>query len=614
MALSTSDLEVSPSMGNTGGAFFACNRGMGGGIGDLFSFSYPTNFLGIRQNNTHFFTSCGRIELLYHTTQAALDPFPIFAYVNLDTVRDFMLSGSFFTGFTPDSANIWRFTYPDTIRGIVSPRDGEFFQVGDILTVKVAIQDTFTASLIINGQNIETKADLGGQNEVIFEEYTLTDSHVGSVSIVVEARNRGGTLVTLPTVRINVAIPEVAIFSPRNGDIYMAGDELKVGAVVQAATRTELEIGTHRQSVVHSAELRTVNFEPHTFTPDDVGDIDVTVTAYDNHGISASAIVQLQVARNPRADFLIAIDPGHYIGRNGNRIPQMPDVSQIGAELNWDWSNVTSRLATEATPPATAPHTIPTPDGTANIITPAGAVTPSGWNVSTERDDPAFRTPERPYFPSIQARERTQMREWEFNNAVTKHLISMLERKGYSVFNVAPEDDPRMSGKAPRDDDNGIGVNQRVERVNYEGADRIFNPFGRAADFCLSIHANAHILPANWFSGDAAVSSASGYETLYQPSSRPTSTTSRVYADIVRKSLIAIATTYGQRERSNRIYESTAHALLNRGRMPVVLPECGFMTNFHDAILLMDDEYRLRIAEALSTAIDEIYEHWRSNQ
>lgn len=181
------------------------------------------------------------------------------------------------------------------------------------------------------------------------------------------------------------------------------------------------------------------------------------------------------------------------------------------------------------------------------------------------------------------------------------------------MLNITPDDDPRMTGAAPRDDDNGINNSRRVARANYTGTEREFNEFGRAVDFCLSIHANA-IGSGDDFLGDPAVSSAAGIETLYQPATRPTSSISREYADIVQTKLAEIGRVYGQRERANRIFASSASALLTGTNMPTVLTESGFMTNFSDAILLMDDGYRRKTVEAMSDAVDEIFELWRSRR
>ena len=607
---------------DVGGSFSACNLGESVGLalatlGERFSFTYPTlPIIGTLRNNTFFSATGnrgGRLQLLCHTTQAELDPYRCYAYISLETLRDYMLSEGFFTRFAPNMpSSVWFFAHSVPLAEITAPRHNDNFQVADVIVVRASVQDVREAKLTINGQTIETRTGLSGR-EIVFSGYTLTDSDVGNLVIGVEAVNGQQIAVNLPSVRVNVSaipLPSIRITTPRNDDDFIARDSVAVEIEVEHAVRSEVAIGSHRQTIEHSLGRQIIRFDSYTFTSDSIGNVDISVTSENIQGMTTSDIVRVQVAKNPRSEFLIAIDPGHYIGRAGNRTPQLPDVRQTDTGLEWNWDNVTSRLATGVTPPATAPHTIPTPNGIATIITPNGAVTPSGWNVSTERDNPAFRTPERPHLPSTQATERIQMREWEFNNAVAKHLISALESKGYAVFNVAPEDDPLMSGVSPRDDDNGVGMNRRLNRVNNIGVDQGFNPFGRAADFCLSIHANAAGSGYD-FLGDANVSSESGYETFYQPATRPTSSISRDYATIVHRNLMIVARAYGQRERNNPVRAFSDHALLNRGNMPVVLPECGFMTNFHDAILLMDDEYRIRVAAALSNAVDEIYELWR---
>jgi len=307
MALSTSDLGVSPSINNTGGSFFACNRGMGGGIGYSFGFSYPTNLLGRPQNNTHFLTNCGRIELLCHTSQAGIDPFQIFAYISLETVSDFMLSGGFFTSFEPDSEHspsIWHFAYPGIIRGIASPPEGTRFRVGDMLSVRLIAQDTNTASLLINGRMVELKSDLGGQNDITFSDYPITANDIGNIVINAEVRNRGGTFVeiqsvTVPVSETETSEPDVIITYPRYSDVFAVGDTVTVEASVVNATRSELAIGNHSQELTHPCNRQSLRFDLYTFTSNDAGNTNVTVTAHNSQGNSVSYNINLLITPSP---------------------------------------------------------------------------------------------------------------------------------------------------------------------------------------------------------------------------------------------------------------------------------------------------------------------------
>jgi len=327
-----------------------------------------------------------------------------------------------------------------------------------------------------------------------------------------------------------------------------------------------------------------------------------------------SAVVEIEEEPEDRSEFLIAIDPGHFVGRAGNRTPQMPDIRRDEeGNLVPYWGNVDSQMAGSLT----APSTITTPDGEVTIFTEDGVTTPSGWNVSADRRNPAYGI-----VANEPETERIQMREWEFNNAVAVHLIGLLEARGYSVLNVAPENDPLMSGPPPqpgRDPLNGVSNTRRVGRANNTAPNQ--NSFGRRADYYLSIHANAAGNPNEF-------SERNGIETYYQSeflnnpdgsrSNNPSNSEytdferSRRYAHIMQRHLHANG--YGQRNIGVKRHWRREITVLFRTEMPTSLIEAGFFTNFREAILLMDTAYRQRTAEVLANAIDEIYEHWRENQ
>jgi N-acetylmuramoyl-L-alanine amidase len=313
-----------------------------------------------------------------------------------------------------------------------------------------------------------------------------------------------------------------------------------------------------------------------------------------------------------RSEFLIAIDPGHFVGTGDRRTPQMPNlVLNNNGNLEPNWDGLTSRLRVNPQRPienGSATPTITTPEGVVDIFLPDGVTTPSGWNVSADRDNPAHGVVD-----GVPARERIQMREWEFNNDVAVRLIALLEDRGYSVLNVAPQDDPRMTGAEASEIDhrisNGVGNPRRTSRANNYGLDATtFNTFGRQANFYLSIHANAAPFPANEFS------QPNGIETFFQPLSVSTSAVSQRCAAIIHDRLIGMGRGYGQSDRHLTAgFRSLDVHVLTATRMAAVLTESAFFTNFREAILLMDDTFRQRTAQALSDAIDEIYGLWRDN-
>ena len=309
-----------------------------------------------------------------------------------------------------------------------------------------------------------------------------------------------------------------------------------------------------------------------------------------------------------RSEFLIAVDPGHFIGSRGRRTPQMPDVIEDDeGNLQLNWESVNSSLL----PNAEAPHEINTPDSETTIVTADGVVTPSGWNASVNRDNPAYG------IPGELPRERFQMREWEFNNAVAVFLIPLLRNRGYSVLNVAPENDPLMS-IAGMEHDNGVHHHRRVRRAHNHADDP--NEFGREANFYLSIHADADADPrvVNATGNIVRFTNRNGIRTYHPPANArvngPRIALSQQYARIVQRHLMINGQSYDMEDRGISPPSGVHPHVLTHTEMPSVLIEAGFFTNFRDAILLMDDAYRRRTAERLLDAVDEIYREWRRSQ
>ena len=158
---------------SSSGSFSACRRGESTStdLGERFSFTYPTwPVIGVIRNN-EFFHAEGdrgnRLELLCHTTKAELDPDECYAYISLETLRDYMVGGNFFTSFSPSNSNIWSFAHARPLREITVPRDRESFQTGGTLAVRATIQDVDSASLILNGRTIETKTGLSNRSHTV---------------------------------------------------------------------------------------------------------------------------------------------------------------------------------------------------------------------------------------------------------------------------------------------------------------------------------------------------------------------------------------------------------------------------------------------------------------
>ena len=297
-----------------GGSFSACNQGESAGptlstLGERFSFTYPTwPLIGSIRNNT-FFVATGnrdsRLRLLCHTTQAELDPAICYAYISLETLREYMLEHGFFTSFAANMpANVWHFTHDEPLARITSPSHNESFHIGEVITVKATIQDVREATLYINDRAIETKADLT-ERDVVFSGYSLTDADVGNLNIRVVAQSGQWITVNLPPVRIRVAqsqVPEpyVWLVEPYDGGSFNVGDTVRVGVFIEGITHAELRIGDYRQVTTHPFNYLGYNFmfDPYTFTVDDVGGLSIAVTGTNSDGQTVTDAIHVQIAGN----------------------------------------------------------------------------------------------------------------------------------------------------------------------------------------------------------------------------------------------------------------------------------------------------------------------------
>lgn len=157
------------------------------------------------------------------------------------------------------------------------------------------------------------------------------------------------------------------------------------------------------------------------------------------------------------------------------------------------------------------------------------------------------------------------LREFQFNSAVAKYLISLLhEYEGVETLSVFA-------------DDVDVPLFMRTNIAN-----------DRKADLYLSIHANA--------SGDTW-SDAEGIETYIYATGG--------IAEEVAKTIhpILVART----KRKDRGVRVANFHVLRETKMPAVLFECGFMTNKQEVELLKSDEYRRKVAEALAEGVAEYY-------
>lgn len=149
--------------------------------------------------------------------------------------------------------------------------------------------------------------------------------------------------------------------------------------------------------------------------------------------------------------------------------------------------------------------------------------------------------------------------EKDINLEVTLKIKKLLENNGIKVI-------------LTRDNDRSIGLEERAALANENNA-----------DLFISIH-------CNYFEGSSDVS---GLECYYNPSS----TEGKVYAE----SIISAC------ENSERIHVRNAKpedfSVLRNTKMPAVLIEIGFMSNYAELINLTDESYQTHLAEKITEGI-----------
>ncbi len=171
---------------------------------------------------------------------------------------------------------------------------------------------------------------------------------------------------------------------------------------------------------------------------------------------------------------------------------------------------------------------------------------------------------------------KTQFLEYEFNRDIVKRIIAQLDEIGVQYFNVVPEVDI---------DDFLAG---RVERANNKESDlpKLF----------VSVHSNASPAASASTWGPPTVS---GIETWFYHGSKR----GQKLAGIFQEHLIEAT---GFKNRHLKSKPEGQFYVLRKTSMTAVLTENGFYNNKKEAIELMKDEVRQKIADAHVKAILEV--------
>ena len=152
------------------------------------------------------------------------------------------------------------------------------------------------------------------------------------------------------------------------------------------------------------------------------------------------------------------------------------------------------------------------------------------------------------------------MKENEFNRAVVGYLKVELERCGFKVVLVAPED-------------TDVPLSTRCKRANEAGA-----------HLYVSVHANA----AKGVWGDHG-----GIETFAWTSGDSLRIGKLIHEELMK----------GTKMADRGVKDGTWLYVLKNTKMPAVLVECGFMDSRHDAPYLLKEEYRKECAQEIAKGI-----------
>lgn len=254
---------------------------------------------------------------------------------------------------------------------------------------------------------------------------------------------------------------------------------------------------------------------------------------------------------------------------------EMEEVVLMPGEVDKDFDdNIFEDNPEGNVPPEPEPEPIPTPEPDPVPPAPTGRqprylwCLDNGHGIKTAgKRSPIFDDGE------------TQFLEYAFNRDIVARIIKKLQAEGVRYFNVVPEVDI----------DNFL--QGRVERVNNKQSDlpKIF----------VSVHSNAG--PAR-SSRDWTSDSIKGIETWYYHGSKK----GQRLAAIFQRHLIEAT---GMNNRHLKSRPDRQFYVLRKTTMPAVLTENGFYNNKQEALKLMTNELRQKIADAHVAAILEIEEN-----
>ena len=164
-------------------------------------------------------------------------------------------------------------------------------------------------------------------------------------------------------------------------------------------------------------------------------------------------------------------------------------------------------------------------------------------------------------------------KEKDINLSVTYKTKELLEQNGITVVLTRTEDQGLSDASAK---------NKKLS--DLEQRCRIINESGAA--FAVSIHQNSYSDP-----------SVRGSQVFYYKSSAEGEKLAEALQTVFNETI--------SREKNRQIKENTSYYLLIHVKCPIVIAECGFLSNPDEEQKLSDDTYQAQVAEALAKGILE---------
>jgi len=175
--------------------------------------------------------------------------------------------------------------------------------------------------------------------------------------------------------------------------------------------------------------------------------------------------------------------------------------------------------------------------------------------------------------------------ESELNLAIAKKLEEELIDRGYEVIMT-------------REDENNIADNDKqtsitsMKQSDLNNRVKIMNDSG--ADFCISIHMNKFENAKYW-----------GCQTFYNNESEE----GKLLAKSIQENVESVV----KRGNKRTALKIDGIKIVDKTTIPVVIVECGFISNVEELNLLQTETYQLKLVEGICNGVEEFYQFNHEN-